>query len=172
MKQFSNLPHINLKNHYQFITFRTYESIDNYVKKVQNYSLKDNIKQYKIDSYLDNSLNGSYFFNEYIDIMKNVLLEHDKSLYNLVAFCIMPNHIHMLIKQIESLDTIMQRVKGKSAYILNQKLNKKGKFWANGYYDKVIRDKEQYITTIEYILNNPIKANLKDYKQRVYCIYN
>ena len=171
MKRFSNLPHLDLEEHYQFITFRTYDSVDSYLKKVQSSDLKENIKQYQIDRYLDSSLKGSYFYKENINLMREILFEYDNSLYELIAFAIMPNHIHILIKQKKSLKEIIKQIKGKSAFLLNKKLNKKGKFWANEYYDKAIRDEKHFFITIEYILQNPIKAELKDSTQRVYCKY-
>ena len=171
MKKFSNLPHLDLEEHYQFITFRTYDSVDSYLKKLQSSNLKENIKQYQVDRYLDNSLNGSYFYKDNIELMREILFEDNSSLYELIAFAIMPNHIHLLIKQKKSLKEIIKQIKGKSAFLLNKKLNKKGKFWASEYYDKAIRDERHFFTTMEYILNNPIKAKLKDSKQRVYCRY-
>ncbi|MEA1955084.1 MAG: transposase [Campylobacterota bacterium] len=98
------------------------------------------------------------------------LLE-DETFYNLIAFCIMPNHIHILFKQNENISNIMQKLKGGSSLIINRLLNKSGKFWENNYYDKAIRDEKHFITTYEYIKNNPIKAGLNDYENRFYGIY-
>ena len=63
----------------------------------------------------------------------------------------------------------MKIIKGKSAKELNESLGIKGKFWAREYYDKIIKNEKQFNITIDYIMNNPIKANLKDAKNRVYC---
>ena len=172
MKKYSKLPHIDIKNGYQFITFRTYDSVDSYILKLQNLSSRDSIKQYNIDRYLDFSKKGAYLYGEAIRIIKDIIFEYDNKLYKIIAFVIMPNHIHILLQQFQSLSKIVKTIKGKSAILLNNKLNKNGKFWANGYYDKAIRDENHYITTLEYIVNNPIKANLKDAKERVFTIYN
>ena len=166
------LPHINLIQYYQFITFRTYDSIDNYVHKLQESDIDTKLKQYKIDKYLDTSKNGAYFYGKQIDIMKNILFEKNNIDYQLETFCIMPNHIHILLKQLTDLKTIMQHIKGKSSIKLNKILNKKGKFWLDGYFDKAIRNERHYTTTYEYILNNPIKANLKDSDLRIYTKYS
>ena len=70
------LPHINLNEYYQFITFRTNYSIDSYVSKIQeNHNLSNKNKQYQIDKYLDYSSNGAYLFDEKIDIFKSIVLE-------------------------------------------------------------------------------------------------
>jgi REP element-mobilizing transposase RayT len=154
---------------YNFVTFRTYKSIDEYVKKINLLEIDTKIKQYKIDNYLDSSLKGCHLHDKQITILKDVLFEYDNIDYELIAFAIMPNHIHLLLNPYKKLSKIMQNIKGKSAKKINESLNLSGKFWAREYYDKVIRDEKQFNITIEYILNNPIKANLKDAKDRVYC---
>ena len=67
----SKLPHINLHNHHQFITFRTKESIDSYVTTLQNSDISTKQKQYEIDKYLDNSSNGAYFDRAFMYIVNN-----------------------------------------------------------------------------------------------------
>ncbi|MDY0116314.1 MAG: hypothetical protein RBR59_01910 [Sulfurimonadaceae bacterium] len=93
------LPHISILEYYQFITFRTYDSIDKFVSKIQeNNNLITKSKQYQIDKYLDRSKNGAYLFEENINILRNIILDQNKILYEIDVFCIMPNHVHLLIK--------------------------------------------------------------------------
>ena len=166
----SKLHHIDLKGYYQFITFRTKDSIDEYVKKVQmqnNISVKN--REYEIDKYLDNLEKGSYFFGRCIDIMKEILLEKDGIFYDVEVFVIMPNHIHILLKQKVDLATIMKFIKGKSAVLLNRELKRVGKFWVEGYFDRVVRDEKHFENVYDYILGNP--RNLLDKDDRVYSRY-
>ena len=93
-------------------------------------------------------------------------------LYELVCFAIMPNHIHLLLKQKASLVDIIKYIKGKSAIELNRALVKNGQFWARDYYDRGIRNDTHFTTVYKYILNNPVKANLKDAEDRVYSVYD
>jgi len=167
--RFSNLPHIDTIGHYQFITFRTNDSIDNLLKKLSKENIKTEIKQYKIDTYLDNSSNGCYLNAEVLEYLKNFFLKQDNILYELVAFCVMPNHIHILFKQKVELAQIMKKLKGSSANSINKLLGKKGKFWESSYYDKGIRDERHLMLTYEYIKNNPLKVGLD--KNRFYGIY-
>jgi len=62
------------------VTFRTYESVDEYVKNIQNSTDTEKIKQYKIDQYLDRSQNGAYFFDDAIDIMIDTILAEDENM--------------------------------------------------------------------------------------------
>ena len=162
------LPHIQSNGMPNFITFRTNDSIDAYVKKITLSNLENKQKQYQIDNYLDNSKDGAYLNNTELALMKEILFEYDNILYELVCFAIMPNHIHLLVIPKDTLSNIMKRVKGKSAKILNESLKKDGKFWAREYYDKVIRDEKQFENSVRYILNNPLKVDLRDADDRVY----
>ena len=92
-------------------------------------------------------------------------------MYEVDAIAIMPNHVHLLIKQKEDLAKIMKYIKAKSAIELNKSLGKTGKFWQSDYFDKVIRDEKHYRLVYEYILNNPVKVGLEDAKKRVYLKY-
>ena len=168
-KKHNKLPHISLQGHYQFVTFRTYDSVDTYVQNIQNSNELEKIKQYKIDTYLDTSLNGAYFYDEVIDIMIDVILEEDEHLYDMEIVAIMPNHVHMLFKQNSDMSQIMKYLRAKSAIEINRFLKRDGKFWADGYFDKLIRDEKHFETVYNYIKNNPIKAGLQD--ERVFGKY-
>jgi len=82
-----------------------------------------------------------------------------------------PNHIHILFKETNDLGDVMRVLKGGSSYKINKSLNQKGNFWANDYYDKLIRDEKHFEVVYNYIKNNPLKAGLKDSKERFYGIY-
>jgi len=165
------LPHISMRGYYQFVTFRTYDSIDEYLKKLYASNTPNSLKQSLIDKYLDSSNNGAIFYNKILKITKDYILKKDKEIYDLISFTIMPNHIHILFKEVCSLDKTMHILKGGLAYLINRELNKSGKIFANSYYDKLIRDEKHFETVYNYIKNNPIKANLKDFKERYYSIF-
>ncbi len=165
------LPHIDAINHYQFVTFRTNDSMDLYIKNIiHNSSIKQNIKQYKIDKLLDNSTNGAYLNDDVLNFLSDFLKKLNKNIYELVCFVIMPNNLHILFKQLKSMDNIMRVIKSKSAIEINKLLNKSGKFWANDYYDKVIRDDKHFEKVYNYIKNNAPKAGL-DESERFYSVY-
>ncbi len=167
----SNLPHISLKGYCQFVTFRTKDSVDEYLKKIENSFDNNKVKQYKIDSYLDSSTKGAYLNGEVLDLLKEYIFSKDRELFNLIAFAIMPNHIHILFEEIKELSETMKLLKGGSSHKINKFLNQKGSFWSNDYYDKLIRDEKHFEVVYNYIKNNPIKAGLQDVKERFYGIY-
>ena len=165
------LPHVDLIGYYQFVTFRTHDSIDDYLKRVRNEDISSREKEYKIDQYIDLSTKGCYLNGDVLEYLKEFFISKDKSFYDLVSFTVMPNHVHILFKQNEELQKIMKILKGSTSFNINKILERKGTFWEENYYDKVIRDEAHFDTVYEYIKNNPIKAELKDYKERFYGVY-
>ena len=73
--QHRNLPHIDIKDHYQLITFRTQDSVDTYLRKLAGQNLPNSKQQLAIDKYLDQSQNGAYLTDEVLlflsDFIKN-----------------------------------------------------------------------------------------------------
>jgi len=171
MNKKRNLPHIDLVGYYQFVTFRTHDSIDDFLKRISEEDISTSLKQYKADEYLDRSLKGTYLNGEVLQWLKSFLLSKDKILYDLVAFSIMPNHLHLLFKQKEEIARTIKIIKGASAFGINKILSKKGSLWEKGYFDKGIRDQTHFDIVYNYIAHNAEKANLQDAKERFYGIY-
>ena len=168
----SNLPHINQRSHYQFITFRTKDSTDEFVNKLlSDNTTKTKIRQYSLDKYLDNSENGAYLNDRVLEISKNYLQNLDEKLCEIIAFVIMPNHIHILFIQNEVLSTVVQQIKGGLSFLINKELGKSGPLWQKDYFDKGIRDEKHFRVTYEYIKNNAIKAGLVDADKRFFSVY-
>ena len=166
-----NLPHADLIGYYQFLTFRTHDSIDEYLTRISNENISTSLKQYKADEYLDRSLKGAYLNGKVLVHLSNFLEEKDGELYELVAFSIMPNHLHILFRQKEEIGKTVKRLKGASSVMINRMLDRKGVFWEKGYFDKAIRDEAHFETVYNYIANNAIKAGLSDARERFYGIY-
>ncbi len=120
-------------------------------------------------------------------IVSNYLHKLDGERYHLLAYCIMPNHVHLLIDtrgfdfrpehsgattSYPITDTLKQ-IKGTTARYCNQALGRRGTFWQSESYDHVVRDTSELKRTIWYVLENPVKAGLvarwQDWKW-TYCI--
>ena len=167
------LYHYSRLNTHQFVTFRTQDSVDDYLQKIQRRAdLSISQKQMKLDSYCDQSNKGCYLNGEVIDIIDGYLMKLEPAFYRLIAYSIMPNHVHLLFQQKQELKEIMKRVKGGTALLVNKYLLRHGKLWERDYFDKSIRDEKHFLLTYEYIKNNALKASLKDADQRFYGIYD
>ena len=62
-------------------------------------------------------------------------------------------------------------LKGTTSLTINKMLQKKGKFWASGYYDKAIRHERHFEVVYNYIQNNPLKAWVTDADVRYFSRY-
>ena len=83
------------------------------------------------------------------------------ALYELHAWVVMSNHVHMLIDPKASLSRINHAVKTFSAREANSILNRKGlTFWANESYDHWVRSLREFENIIRYIEFNPVCAGL------------
>ena len=81
--------------------------------------------------------------------------------YELRAWVIMPNHVHVLFKVgAVSMAEIVGAWKKHTGRLANKLLGKQGPFWAEDYFDTYMRDPEHERKTIHYIENNPTKAKL------------
>ena len=80
----------------------------------------------------------------------------------LLAYVVMPDHVHAVLVPREpySLSSVMQSVKGYSARIINAKDGRRGPLWQQSFYDRVIRDEQQLLATIQYIHWNPVDSGL------------
>lgn len=82
--------------------------------------------------------------------------------YQLHAWTVMPNHVHVLFTPStgESLSQILHSWKSFSANKANSIMGKTGSFWQREYFDRAVRNEEHFAAAIEYINNNPVKAGL------------
>jgi len=94
------------------------------------------------------------------DCVFNALCFLDTKKYELYAAVVLNDHVHMVINPFESLPKIMHSIKSFTAHEINKILERKGKVWQNENYDRVIRDEDEFLEKLNYIANNPIKANL------------
>jgi len=87
--------------------------------------------------------------------------------YELHAYCIMPNHVHMVLTPLPMADesyytlaSIMHSLKSYTANRANQVLGRSGTFWQDESYDHFVRDARDFERIIRYVIGNPAKAGL------------
>jgi putative DNA methylase len=99
---------------------------------------------------------------EIAEIVETALLHFDGIRYHMLAWCIMPNHIHVLVSPLEGhrLDQIVHSWKSFTAQRCNQVLGRRGEFWMREYHDRFIRDETHLERAAAYIEANPVMARL------------
>jgi REP element-mobilizing transposase RayT len=81
--------------------------------------------------------------------------------YELRAWCVMPNHIHVLFRVAAiPMSSVMKQAKSFTANEANKLLQRDGTFWMEDYFDTYIRNAEHEKSVVRYIENNPVKARL------------
>ena len=171
------LPHIEVKK-LQFLTFRLYDSLPRevlmqakmMVEHLQNSDSsvdKDTARQREmmrlIDQYEDAGYGQCFLRDPQVaEVVQDTLKVHDGIKYNLLEWCIMPNHVHVLVNVLGdySLSQILHSWRSYSAQKANEILGRKGQFWMHEYFDRYIRDHRHYTSVVNYIANNPVKAGL------------
>jgi len=204
-----HLPHYQPIGYTFFVTFRLAGSLpiksivelkkerERELKVISGYNnekiRKEKYKEYqskyfgKFDKLLDMADFGPKWLSddEVAQIVIDAILIRDKKEYDLIAFTIMPNHVHMVFSPIVGRDLsrqnvvqnkkdvdinvdlqqsivakILRKLKGPTAFRCNKILKRSGAFWQHESYDHVVRDKEELKRIVNYILNNPVKARL------------
>jgi putative transposase len=141
------------------------------------------------ESYLDKAEAGPRWLSqpEIADSIKEALHYRDRKVFDLHAYCIMSNHVHTVFEplsksewhsdldpsdwqsnvlkseyhsDLQPLHKIMQSLKRHTARQANIVLGREGAFWQDESYDRVIRDNDEYIHTVNYVLENPVKVGL------------
>ncbi len=81
--------------------------------------------------------------------------------FDLHAYVVMPNHVHMLVSPCVPAPKFMHSLKGFTARQSNQLLGRTGQpFWQHESYDHWVRDDEQFHRIARYIEENPVRAGL------------
>jgi putative transposase len=82
--------------------------------------------------------------------------------YLLLAFVIMPDHLHILLRPDgeQEISKIMHSIKRGSSRLINQMWSRKGPVWQRRFYERIIRDEKEFWEKVNYIYNNPVKAGL------------
>ncbi len=120
----------------------------------------------RIESFLDSGRGRCELVQPRIaDVVLRSLQHWDGTRYDLLAWCVMPNHVHIVFRAFcgERLDAIVKSWKSFSARRVNSLLARTGAFWQREYYDHLIRDEDELEKAIEYTLMNPLRAGLKNW---------
>jgi len=113
---------------------------------------------------MNRGINGLYLFNDKFEKEKllNIMVEEKENIeLKIVAYCIMDNHFHFLIKaEKENLMMYMKKIGIRYAMYYNRKEKRRGSVFQDRFKSEVIEDEEYLLSAIRYIHNNPVKANM------------
>jgi putative transposase len=115
------------------------------------------------DRFLDQAIDGPMHLKDprAAKVVEDSILFGAGERYDLFAWCVMSNHVHVLLTPHWDLDDVTQGIKGYTAYEINGIQNARGRtFWQDESYDHWSRDETEIYRIIHYIENNPVAARL------------
>jgi len=185
-----NLPHIRPSGGTFFITFRLVGSIppavlaDLHAEAVRRRAECERLPDFperaerlyreqrrffgKWDAALDAGIGPDWLCNpEVAGLISEAIRHFDRQRYDLSAYCIMPNHVHVVLRPLLKTESdcyplaqIMHTMKGYTAGQANRLLGRTGAFWQHESYDHFARDEAELERIVMYVLNNPVKSGL------------
>lgn len=179
------LPHWNQRGKMQFVTFRLIDSLPQTKLRelldMKQHFLANNplpwskeveIKYWKLISPFESKLPDNGYGNCILKapsvrkIVADSLRYWDGRKYDLVAFVIMPNHIHLLILLHEeyTIESIIHSIKSFTSNEINIMTTHSGPIWMKEYFDRIIRSGLHLKSCINYILENPKHLRTEDFE--------
>jgi REP element-mobilizing transposase RayT len=167
-------PHLDAAGMTQSISFRLADSVPAHLIDYWSQQLKHTASMQSADSqqiallrriaqYEDSGIGACHLRDPRVaELVETELQRFDKLRYRLLAWCVMPNHVHVLIETTDEypISAIVRGWKSHSAREANRLLAREGAFWMADYFDRYIRDEQHYAAVREYIHLNPVKAGL------------
>jgi putative transposase len=101
------------------------------------------------------------FQNEaWANLLVDTLYHYRKTAYLFHEFVIMPDHIHVILTPLTSLEKAVQFIKGGFSYRVKKELGSGMEVWQKGFSDHRIRDSRDYLLHVSYVRQNPVRKHL------------
>lgn len=159
------LPHFDSPGAQQYLSYRLADSLpaERRGEWAAILAIEDDLERHRqLERYLDLGHGACHLRDPRIArLVQENLWHHDGEHYRLLAWVVMPNHVHVLIEVWRTpLGKILKGWKSYTAKAANKILGLESTFWQDDYFDRYIRDEDHYRRVVHYIENNPIKAGL------------
>jgi REP element-mobilizing transposase RayT len=125
--------------------------------------IEDDIeRRKKLQAYLDKGRGECPLRKPTIaSLVDEALRFHNHAQYELRAWVVMPNHLHVLFKvTVKPMGLVIKDWKEYTAREANKVLGRQGKFWAPDYWDTYMRDSKHELQARHYAEQNPVKARM------------
>lgn len=133
----------------------------------------DRLFSTRIQQYLDRGVGACYLAKpEMAALVAQALRHFDGKRYRLLAWCIMPNHVHVVMQPLgeHTLSTILHTWKSFTAHQALRVLGITGVLWQHEYYDHLVRSEEALWRIITYVEQNPVKAHMENWPWVEVCL--
>jgi putative DNA methylase len=163
--QRGHLPHYDVPGITQFVTFRLADALPASRRGEWEALLKiesERERRMELEAYLDGGAGECLLARpEIAGAAEGALRFFDGARYQLQAWVVMPNHVHVLVDIWQTpLAAVILSWKRFIAREANKLLGREGTFWEREYWDNWIRDEEHRRKAVRYVESNPVKAHL------------
>jgi len=127
----------------------------------------DELFSKKVEAYLDAGAGSSWMRRDDVaGLVAGALLHFEGTRYRLAAWCVMPNQVHAVTQPLAGygLSEIVHSWKSFTGLAANRLIGRTGQFWQPEPYDHLIRDEDDFRRQVDYVLTNPNRAGLKNWK--------
>lgn len=159
------LPHRDEPGLTQVVTFHLADSFPTNLRaewaallQIEN----DEERRKQRQAYLDKGRGACHLRLAHIgQLVDEALRYHHEEWYELRAWVVMPNHVHVLFQTTATpMSRIVKEWKRYTSREAKRLLNQAGPFWAKDYWDTYMRDAAHEAKACRYIESNPTKAFL------------
>ncbi len=188
-RQGNNLPHWRLDGAVYAVTFRLCDSIPAEVLRRWKAEREHTVKRAealgrpltgaeltrlaelhseKVEAWLDQGEGSCALRDARLALLvRDAMLYFDKVRYDLLAWCVMPNHAHGIVRPAIGVDLskVLQSWKGFTGREALKHLGKlgSGEFWQKESYDHIVRDEADLERQVRYVMENPMKSGLRNW---------
>jgi REP element-mobilizing transposase RayT len=156
------LPHLDAADLVQHLVFRLADSLPAHISE----EIAKISREHRVQA-ADIALDQGHGRRDLVipgiaELVQRALLRFDGERYAMIAWCVMPNHVHVLVETRPGhpLDRIVHAWKSFTAHQVNRILGQTGAFWAPEYFDRYMRDDTHLAATLAYVEQSPVKAGL------------
>lgn len=92
-------------------------------------------------------------------LVANAILHFQNMRYELDGYVVMDDHVHVMLRLMEpwQLEQLTHSWKSFTAHRLQKESVRKAPVWQKESFDRIVRDKEEWVNKISYIAHNPLK---------------
>lgn len=94
---------------------------------------------------------------KFLEVLKKY---KEMSHFHLFSYCLMDNHIHLLIKESDHISNVIKRISSSYVYWYNLKYDRCGHLFQERFKSENIDSMRYFLTVLRYIHQNPLKAGL------------
>ena len=149
--------HVFTRSIADFKIFNDALEYDRILQLIRYYQVKN---KSKFSDFIDSSIVHQIGFDAALETVS----KNNNPLVQIIAYCLMPTHIHLILKQLtdKGISIYMSNILNSYSRYFNTKYHRKGPLWESKFENVLVKDDEQLFHLTRYQHLNPVTAGLVD----------